>query len=186
MPQLISEFIISMDGCARGTKSPGYYGFNGPEFSAWLANKSDQPHQNVLGRKTYEMLNGLPEQARDDDYRKMTCAPGWLYSRTLSKVEWPGLTLVDCDAMEHLAGLKDRSGDELRILGSISLMRQAIKAGLLDRLRLIVCPLIVPKTGIEPLFEGMADMQFKLLDHQLLDGRVMIQDYAPDGAPPTA
>lgn len=131
------------------------------------------------------MLNALPEQARDDDYRKMTEAKGWLYSRSLRRADWPGLEVVNSDAVEHLRNLKRQGGRELRILGSLSLMRQTMEAGLLDRLRLIVCPLILPQTGIEPIFEGISDRQFKLIEHKLLDGRVMVVDYAPDGSPPT-
>ena len=36
MTALISELIVSLDMCARGTQSPGYFGFAGPEFEAWL------------------------------------------------------------------------------------------------------------------------------------------------------
>lgn len=62
MPQLISELIVSMDGCARGTKSPGYYGFNGPDFAAWLAKKSGQPHQNVLGARLMRCSTRYPSK----------------------------------------------------------------------------------------------------------------------------
>jgi hypothetical protein len=63
-------------------------------------------------------------------------------------------------------------------------VRQLLGGGLVDRLRLITCPLVLPKTGIEPAFSGMPDTQFKLLDHRILDGRVAVMDYQPVGPAP--
>ncbi len=87
MAQLISESIISIDGYARGRQSPAYYDYGGPAFLGWLAEKSAQPHRQVLGRKTYDMLNALPEQHRDDAYRRMAATPGWIFSGSMSDVD---------------------------------------------------------------------------------------------------
>jgi hypothetical protein len=86
MPQLISELIVSLDMKARGLKSPGYYGYMGPEFQAWLDANNAKPHRKVVGRKTYEVMNALPDQARDDSWHKTTKQPGFLFSRTLQNL----------------------------------------------------------------------------------------------------
>jgi dihydrofolate reductase len=184
MPSVVSELIVSLDMCARGTKSPGYYGYSGPELDAWLTARSEEPHRNLIGRKTYDMLNALPEQARDDGWRRMTRQAGFLFSRTLDACDWPGLALVHEDVTEHVRELKQGDGTELRVLGSISVMHQLAKAGLLDVLRLIVCPLVLPETGIERLFENMTDMAFSLAASRALDGRILVLDYQPQGRPP--
>jgi dihydrofolate reductase len=186
MTKLVSEFIISLDGSARGTQSPAYYGFNGPEFSAWLGAKSKEAHRNLLGRETYELLSALPEKHRDDDYRIMAATPGWVASTRLARAEWPGLEIVRSDLCEKVAEWKSQPGSEIRTIGSLSLVRQLISAGQVDCLRLIVCPLVLSKTGIEPVFSGYPDVQFKLLDTRVLDGRVLVLDYQPDGPPPEA
>ncbi len=186
MTKLISELIVSLDGCARGTKSPAYYGYGGPEFFAWLAEKARQPHRQVLGRKTYEMLNMLPEEHRDDAYRRMTEIPGWMFSRTLPKAEWPGLEAVSDDAIEFLKGAKQTEDDEIRIIGSLSIVRELAKAGVLDTLRLIICPLALPDTGVERVFEGMGDIKFDLQGMRMLDDRIVVIDYGPDGTPLSA
>ena len=184
MPKLISELIVSLDTCARGTQSPGYYGYSGPEFDAWLKANNDKPHRKLLGRKTYELLNSLPEAARDDGWRKSTQQPGYLFSRTLDACEWPGLELVREDMIEFVRELKGDDGPELRVLGSLSIMRQLIEADLLDLLRLMVCPLILPRTGVERIFEELPDMAFALSAQQVLDARVLVLDYRPNGLPP--
>ena len=56
-------------------------------------------------------------------------------------------TLVNGDMIEHARSLKNGEGSEMRVVGSISIMRQLVDAKLLDVLRLTVCPLAVPRTG---------------------------------------
>lgn len=186
MGKLISELIVSIDGCARGTKSPAYYGYGGPEFMEWLAEKAKQPHHQVLGRKTYEMLNMLPDEHRDDAYRRMTEIPGWMFSRTLPSADWPGLEAVGHDAVPFLKNAKNESEDEIRLIGSLSIVRELAKTGVLDTLRLIICPLALPDSGVEPVFEGMGDIQFELQGARTLDDKIIIIDYTPNGSPPTA
>jgi len=186
MVTVVSELIVSMDNSARGTKSPGYYGYSGPELDAYLARNNDAPHRKLVGRKTYEMLDGLPPEARDDGWHKATKQPGYLFSRTLKTCEWTGLQLVREDMVEFVRELKHDEGSELRVLGSLSIMKQLVRAGLLDILRLIICPLVLPESGVERIFEGCDDTAFELVSNRVLDGRVLVVDYRPSGAPPRA
>ena len=185
MPVVISELIVSLDMCARGTQSPGYYGYSGPEFDAWLKANNEKPHRKLIGRKTYELLNSLPAEARDDGWRKSTQQPGYLFSRTLKSCEWPGLELIRDDMVDFVRKLKRDDGSELRVLGSISVMRQLIEAGLLDVLRLMICPLVLPKTGVERIFEELPDKAFVMSSQRILDDRVLVVDYHPNGSPPS-
>lgn len=184
MTRVVSELIVSLDNCARGTRSPAYYGYSGPEFVAWLKANNGQPHRKLMGRKTYEMLNALPEEARDESWHAMTRQPGYLFSRTLERCEWSGLELVREDVVARVRALKQDGGPELRVLGSLSIMRQLADADLLDLLRLTVCPLVLPETGVERIFEGMKDRAFTLVAQQTLDQRLLVLDYRPDGPPP--
>ncbi|MEP6985915.1 MAG: hypothetical protein ABI970_09965 [Chloroflexota bacterium] len=65
----------------------------------------------------------------------------------------------------------------------MSLVRQLLIAGLVDRLKLVICPLILPQTGAEPTFNGLPDMGFDLVSNKVLDGRVLLLEYRPAGAP---
>lgn len=184
MPNLISELIVTLDMFARGQQSPGYYGYLGHEFDAWIKDNNEKPHRTLMGRKTYELLNGLPAEARDESWRKMTLTPGYLFSTTLKTCEWPGFKLVGDDMLGFVRKLKQEGGSELRVLGSLSLMRQLIAEGLLDTLRLMICPLVLPRTGIEPTFEGLDDLSLLLSATRILDGRIVVLDYQPAGVPP--
>jgi hypothetical protein len=55
---------------------------------------------------------------------------------------------------------------------------------LVDRLKLVVCPLVLGETGIEPLFADLPDIGFDLLSTKILDERVLLVEYRPAGLPP--
>lgn len=184
MPELVCELIVSLDGFARGQRSPGYFGYFGPDFADWIATNTAIPHRMLIGRRTYEVMNGLPADVRDEGWETTRTTPGWLFSRTLESTDWPGLNIVHDDAVEFVRELKRTDGSELRTLGSISLVQQLLAAGLVDRLKLTVCPLILPQTGAEPTFQGLPDIGFDLVSTRVLDGRVLLLEYRPAEAPP--
>lgn len=186
MSQLVSELIVTLDGFAQGRSSPPYFGYFAPDFADWVKTNSASSHRMLIGRRTYEALAELPDAVRDDGWRSMVATPGWLFSSTIRTTDWPGLTIVRTDLVGFVRDLKHKDGPELRILGSLSLVRQLLAAGLVDRLKLIVCPLVLPQTGMEPVFKGLPDMGFDLLSTTVLDERVLLLEYRPAGAPPAA
>ena len=184
MPEVIAELIVSLDMKARGKKSPGYYGYMGPELEAYFAKTGKQPYRNLIGRKTYKLMNDLPEEAKDEGWQEIAEHPGYLFSRKLKKTDWPGLELVNTDMVAFVRKLKKQDGPELRVLGSLSIVRQLAEAKLLDMLRLTVCPLVLPETGIEPVFKGWQDLAFDLASQRVLDDRLLVLEYRPAGDPP--
>lgn len=184
MARLISELIVSLDMQAAGTQSPGYFGYLGPQFADALRRTKAEPHRTLIGRKTYDVLNSVPEQAQDEGWRKTTEEPGYLFSHTLHAVEWPGLQLIKSDMIKFVRELKADDGPELRVLGSLSIARQLAEAKLLDLMRLYVCPLVLPETGKERVFDGWGDTAFALCGCERLDEHVISVDYRPDGFPP--
>jgi dihydrofolate reductase len=112
------------------------------------------------------------------------CAsPAW-GSETLQATDWPGLEVVHEDLVEFMREANATDGPQLRTLGSVSLVKKLLAAGLLDRLKLVVCPLVLGETGVEPLFAGLPDIGFDLLSTKILDERVMLVEYRPTGLPP--
>jgi dihydrofolate reductase len=130
------------------------------------------------------MLIGLSAEVRDEGWKTTTTTPGWLFSHTLEATNWPGLKVVHDDLVDFVREMKRKDGSEVRTVGSLSLVRQLLAGGLVDRLKLAICPLVLPQTGVEPTFEGLPDMGFDLLASRVLDGRVLLLEYRPVGAPP--
>jgi dihydrofolate reductase len=184
MPEVVCELIVSLDGFAKGQRSPGYFGYDGPEFNKWINTNVAAPHRNLVGRRTYELLSDLPTDQRDESWHAMAETPGWLFSRTLETSQWPGLSVIRDDMVQFVRALKSKDGSELRTIGSLSVVHQLLEAGLVDRLKLVVCPLILPQSGAEPSFAGLPDMGFDLVSSEVLDKRVLLLEYRPVGAPP--
>jgi len=178
---LIVDMFLSVDGWARGTTSPGYYGYLGPELEKWIAAEAARPQLVIFGRRTYEALAGLPEEVRDDSWHRMTELSKVVFSSTLATVAWPNTRICHDDLITEVRRLKGESDVPLRTMGSLSVARQLLGAGLVDRLRLMTFPLLVGPSGREPVFADVASADLELVDHQALDSRVLLIEYRPTG-----
>jgi dihydrofolate reductase len=67
----------------------------------------------------------------------------------------------------------------MRTIGSLSLARQLIAAGLVDRMRLMTFPLLAGDAGREAAFADVASADLELVDHRVLDGRILLSEYRP-------
>jgi dihydrofolate reductase len=95
MPELIADLFISVDGCAKGSRSPAYFGFGGPDLDRWIGDQMERPQRHLMGRKTYEALAALPEPVDDEGSLSLAATPTTVFSRTLRAVSWPQATISD-------------------------------------------------------------------------------------------
>ena len=186
MSELVADLFLSVDGFAAGSRSPGYFGFGGPDLERWIDDEMDHGYLTVMGRSTYALLSSLPEEARDESWHRMAEAPTVVFSRTLRSTSWPGATINSNDVVAEVPTLKAGAEGDLRTVGSLSLVRQLLDGGQLDRLRLMVFPLVIGQTGREPFFAQLGDVALELVSETVLDGRVVLLDYRPGGLPPYA
>lgn len=81
-----------------------------------------------------------------------------------------------------------QSGDRpLRTLGSLSVCRSLVTAGLVDRFRVVVFPFITGATGQDPIFAGYPDVRLELVEHRTFAPGLQMLEYIPtllDGPPP--
>lgn len=180
---LTADMFISLDGWARGEYSPGYFGYFGPELGHWIEEESARPQHVLMGRLTFEALDSVPDEARDEGYKRMTRLPVTVFSRTLTSAGWPGANIESRDLVESVRELKQTSPTPIRTMGSLSVVKQLLNAGLLDRLRLMIFPLLVGPGGREAMFDGVEEADLTLVDQRVFDGRVLLVEYAPTGQP---
>ena len=88
MQTLTVDMFVSVDGWAGGATSPGYFGYFGPELEEWITTELALPQLVILGRRTYEALAGLPQQARDASWHWTTELSKVVFSATLKTVSW--------------------------------------------------------------------------------------------------
>jgi dihydrofolate reductase len=104
-----------------------------------------------------------------------------VFSRTLTQVSWTNTRLCSGTLRDEVRAMKDGGEVPLRTMGSLSVARQLVDVGLVDRLRLMIFPLIAGPSGREAAFQGIAAADLELVDHQALDGRVLLVEYRPTG-----
>jgi dihydrofolate reductase len=178
---LIVDIFLSADGWAGSDGLPGYFGYFGPELAEWIASAGAAPQLVIMGRVTYQALAGLPEQFRDEGWERLSRQRKVVFSRTLTHVDWPNTRLCSNELVDEVRALKASSDVPLRTVGSLSLGRQLVDAGLVDRLRLMVFPLIAGPPGRDPAFQGMQSADLELVGQRVLDGRLLLVEYRPTG-----
>jgi dihydrofolate reductase len=178
---VIVDVFLSVDGWAGGNNLPGYFGYAGAELQQWIDAELENPQVVLLGRRTYEIFATLPAEAVDESTRRMLATDTIVFSRTLDAVDRPNVQLCRDDAVRHVEHLKTVADVPLRTMGSLSIARQLLAAGLVDRLRLMTFPLLAGPDGRQPFFADMPCADLELTDHRVLDGRILLAEYAPTG-----
>ena len=75
--------------------------------------------------------------------------------------------------------LKKTSEQPLSTIGSLALSRSLLAAGLVDRFRVVVFPVITGQTGRERIYDGYPDVVLDLIESRTFDGGIQLLDYRP-------
>ena len=181
------DVFSSLDGfgAASGDWS-GYWGKQGPELLDHRLALYGAEQRMVFGANTYRafarMLASSTEESevRDPWVTRMRSLPATVVSTTLEDpLDWPDATVVDGDAVDVVARLKEESEVPLRSHGSLSLNRALMAAGLVDRLQVTLFPVITGQTGLDPIFQSAADFDLELVENRTLDGHIQELIYRP-------
>lgn len=185
MADLMIDYITSLDGFGSADGWPGLWGMGGPDYFAFLEEDGRQEYTTLLGATTYRLFAGFAETGQEE-MAEVTARPKVVFSRTLTEpLEWANTTLVAGDAVEAVRAMK-RDVVPLRTIGSPGLSRSLLAAGLVDRVRVVVFPVVNGTTGHDRLYDGWPEVRLDLLQHQTFDGRLTLLEYAPtvlDGPP---
>ncbi|MEV6072183.1 dihydrofolate reductase family protein [Nocardia sp. NPDC052001] len=184
MSELLVDFITSLDGYASGEGWPGFWGLEGPEYLAWLGEQPEATH--LMGANTYRLMSGFA--AGQDDFRPeeeasvdgLTKASKVVFSSSLEgPLTWANSTLVRGDAVEAVRAMKSNGSGLLTTIGSLSLCRSLLRAGLVDRFRVVMFPVITGATGAERIYDGYPDVALEMIEHRTFDGRIQLVEYLP-------
>jgi dihydrofolate reductase len=110
-----------------------------------------------------------------------------VFSTTLSEpLAWANTQLVAADAVEAVREMKVTDSNSMRTIGSLTLCRSLLDAGLVDRFRVVVFPVITGSTGRERIYDGYPDVALEMIGSRTFDGRIQLLEYVPTilAAPP--
>ena len=73
-----------------------------------------------------------------------------------------------------LAGMLEVVGVDVEVPG-----RSLLQAGLVDRFRVVIFPVITGATGAERIYDGYPDVALEMIEHRTFDGRIQLVEYRP-------
>jgi dihydrofolate reductase len=184
MATLMVDFITSLDGFGEAEGWPGLWGMGSEEYLRWLGEQPE--HTALMGATTYRMMSGMAGSG-EEGLDELTAQSKVVFSSTLTEpLEWVNTRLVSGDAVEAVRAMKADSPVDLRTLGSVSLSRSLLQAGLVDRYRVVVFPVINGATGRGRVYDGYPDLRLDLVDSRTFAGGLQLLEYVPtvlDGPP---
>lgn len=161
----------------------------GPEYLGWLGEAPERDHTILMGAKTYRLMSGFAAQGEPGTDELGGMAKIAFSSTLREPLTWPNSQLVSGDPVAAVRGMKDDAGgNSMRTIGSVTLCRSLLQAGLVDRFRVVVFPVITGATGRERIYDEYPDVALEMVDHRTFDGRIQLLDYVPtvlDGPPAT-
>jgi dihydrofolate reductase len=178
--ELIADMFITLDGfTAEADGSQGWMrDQGGPEFGAFVHQVLSEPQVMVMGRRTYEIMANSWPQSAEAPAVAMNALPKLVFSRTLQEpLSWNNSRLAPGDLGDAMSALKQQEGPLLRTVGSVSLVRNMLALGLVDRLRLVVFPLVLGTAGTQPMFENWRPVAFALEQTRVLDANILVLEY---------
>jgi dihydrofolate reductase len=183
MPELMIDFITSLDGYGAAEGWPGWWGLEGPEYLAWLRDQPEADYTMLMGANTYRLMSGLAEGG-EPGTETLAELSKVVFSTSLSEpLSWANTKLVSRDAIEAVREMKDKGTKSMRTIGSLSLCRSLLQAGLVDRFRVVVFPVITGRTGCDRIYDGYPDVALEMVSSRTFDGRLQLVEYTPTVLP---
>ena len=179
MPELVIDFITSLEGCGAADGWPGWWGLEGPEYLAWLGGQPEADYTVLMGANTYRLMSGLATDG-EPGTDALASLSKVVFSSTLTEpLSWANTQLISHDPVEAVREMKDKGVRSMRTMGSLTLCRSLLNAGLVDRFRVVVFPVITGNTGKERVYDGYPDVALEMVNSRTFDGRLQLLEYIP-------
>jgi len=157
MRKLLVNMSLTLDGVIQAPGRTDEDPRGGFEHGGWAAPYTDavmmkamgegmsEGADMVFGRRTYlDFFSVWPGRKNNPFTPILDNAQKYVASRTLKDpLPWQNSTLLDGDAGDAVARLKEQPGKPLLVLGSVDLLQTLIRRGLVDQYTLLIHPLVL-------------------------------------------
>jgi len=179
MSELLVDFITSLDGFGAADGWPGLWGLEGPEYLAWLEEQPEADYTVLMGANTYRLMSGLVAEG-EPGTEELAALSKVVFSTTVTEpLSWANTRLVTQDPVEAVREMKNTGNESLRTMGSLTLCRSLLNAGLVDRFRVVVFPVITGSSGQDRIYDGYPDVSLEMVGSRTFDGRLQLLEYVP-------
>jgi dihydrofolate reductase len=140
----VDNIAAEEDGGLSFVSGEPFSDASNPAFKAELMGFIDSVDTMILGANTYAMSKGYWPYADDQgEYgEKLNNLTKFVASSTLDDAPWgdfPAAT-VTRDPVATIQELKEQHGKDIWLWGSLELMQSMLGAGVVDEVRMLVCP----------------------------------------------
>jgi dihydrofolate reductase len=193
MRKLIVSTFLTLDGVMQAPGGPeeddgGGFGYGGWSVNYWdeqmeqaMGAAMSAPFDLVLGRKTYDIFAAYwPHAPEEAGGQPLNEATKYVASRGHPALGWRTSVLIEGDAAEGIAALKNKDGPELQVHGSGNLIQTLLRHNLIDQYRLWVFPLVIG-SGKRLFADGTIPSGLRLVDSKVSTTGVVIGTYEPAG-----
>jgi dihydrofolate reductase len=185
MAELMVDYITSLEGYGAAKGWPGLWGMGGPEYFAFLEEDEHSDHVLLMGANTYRLFAGFVESGQEG-MEGMTARRKVVFSNSLdAPLTWENSELIGEDPVDVVRRMKE-DDVPLRTIGSPSLCRALLEAGLVDRYRVVVFPVVNGQTGYDRMYDGWPEVVFDDVVLRTFDGTLQLFEATPrvlDGPP---
>lgn len=205
MGRIVVQEHITLDGVAQGPGGPGEDREGGFDLGGWatdfdaerdgadegaaiIAEWESRTEALLLGRRTYEIWAGAwgvwDEDApglAGEFTRRYNRVPKHVASRTLTELGWRNSHLLGPDLPSAVARVKEEVEGEVRVWGSLQLVRALAEHDLVDEYRLITYPIVLG-TGRKLFPEGFPHAVLEPADAVVLPSGVVVGAYRRSGS----
>jgi dihydrofolate reductase len=134
----------------------------------------------ILGRRSYDEWAAFwPSSDIEPFATFINGVAKYVATSTPLAQEWANTTVIDGDLVEFVRGLKDRSGGDIGVHASISVVQALLAAGVVDELRLAIAPVVVssgrrlldglPSMRLTPIHSLTTPSGYLLVDYRAID-----------------
>ncbi|MEO8175419.1 MAG: dihydrofolate reductase family protein [Sphingomicrobium sp.] len=197
MRKLTGAVFQSLDGVMQAPGGPDEdptsgFRFGGWSFNFWdeslekpFAKVIDADYDLLLGKRTYDIFSAYwPHNREDPIGAKFQRINKYVLTHSNEPLSWENSQKLSGDAAEAVAELKRSDGRDLLIQGSSTLYPPLLAAGLIDRLVIMIFPVVLGEG--KRIFDGsQAHGALKLAEHLISDNGVAFLSYEPAGEVPT-
>jgi dihydrofolate reductase len=183
---------VTLDGVMQAPGRPDEDTRGGFQHGGWAIPNNDEVMGRVmaegmaregsllLGRRTYEDFYGFwPKQTDNPFTDVLDNTRKYVASRTLTEpLRWRNSTLLEGDAAQAVAELKQQDGGSLGVLGSGELLQTLMRHDLVDEWLLMIHPLVLG-SGRRLFPDGGPYAALRLTDSVTTTTGVVIARYEP-------
>jgi dihydrofolate reductase len=197
MRKVIASAFVSLDGVMQAPGAPQEDPTGGFNYGGWtvpyfvsdetlgqvISESFSRPFDLLLGRKTYDIFaaHWPHQEGGEDDFiaKRFNKTTKYVATRSSAPLTWNNSVALHKPAAD-VARLKQQNGPDLLIQGSSVLIQTLLENELIDRIDLLVFPLVLGKG--KRFFGGDAKAQtLKLETSTTSPSGVTVNRYTPAG-----